>query len=104
MKNITFEQFLLTYNFRLSDGTQNSDGAWNSQTIRVHIPQKDLSYDTSDWFEFGIYHFDRGVDILKRIRKIFNEDILKSYVYSIRTLDLGILFVELSYEKDLDMD
>lgn len=99
MKNMTFEQFLLTYNFR----EPLPNDKYDTQIIRIHLPDKE-DYHLDEWFEFGIYNFDRGVDILKRIKKIFNEDILKSYVYSMRTLDSGILCVDLSYEKILDMD
>lgn len=82
MKNITFRQFINTFNFRYIrdvDGNLNNM-ANDTRIIRIHLSWLgEYSYD--DWFEFGIYDFDSLK--MKRIESIFSKDLLDSYVQSI---------------------
>lgn len=106
MKNITFEQFLLTYNFRdyKDDRGISENEKYDTQIIRVYLPNEDI-VPMSEWFEIGLYHFDSGETILKRVQEIFALKLLNSYVYTFNVNINGQLSVYLDYEqKDLDMD
>lgn len=98
MNNIPFKQFLLKYNFYEND--ENLLGEDNdTQIIRIKLNDILESEDTSmwsTWFEFGmktLFNIQKQTEL---INKIFSKDILNSYVSSIRTLENGVLQIELS--------
>ena len=68
MKNITFKQFMLTYNFRYYNANGQSDKEKEDTTIiRINYPWSDKSYYADTWFEFGIDDFSGNSSKLQRI-------------------------------------
>ena len=84
MKNITFKQFMLTYNFCYYNekGTTDKEKE-DTMIIRINYPQdeEELYYT---WFEFGICDYAINSFKLKQINKIFSDYILNLYVEEIR--------------------
>ena len=84
-KRITFEQFIRTFNFRYCAGYSNEfkKDIWDTQIIRIHLPYDYDEYKDNEWFEFGVYDFSETEYKWDICKKVFNEEILKSYVSSI---------------------
>ena len=80
MNNITFEQFIKTYNFRYvneSIGDKN-DLCNDTCIIRIYPPSDDSYRDK--WFEFGIWDFGHKEYTWDRCKQILSEEIINSYV------------------------
>lgn len=66
--NITFRQFIESYNFR----KLNYDGGYDAKTIRIHFGSGD------NWFDFGVYDFDSSK--WERASCVLSKEILESIV------------------------
>lgn len=80
MNNITFEQFIKTYNFRYvneSIGDKN-DLCNDTCIIRIYPPSDDSYRDK--WFEFGIWDFGHKEYTWDKCKQILSEEIINSYV------------------------
>lgn len=86
MNRITFEQFIKTFNFRDIAGYSNEfkRDIHDTRIIRIYLPQEYDEYKEDMWFEFGVYDFSETEYKWDICKKIFSEEILKSYVYSIQ--------------------
>lgn len=83
MNNITFKQFIYTYNFRCVDATKNfNDNAWeDTLIIRIYPHREDFL--NIEWFEFGVYDFSNKECTWEICERVLSKDILDSYVESI---------------------
>lgn len=68
--NITFEQFIKTYNFRYAPDSDTFD----TKIVRIYFGDHD------DWFDFGVYDFGSVSDTWERVSKILDKKVLQSYV------------------------
>lgn len=75
MKNITFKQFLITYNFRYVPSSKEED--WDTTIVRVY---PDIYGHKHFWFEFGLYDFSEASFKYDIAKSFFNEKILNSYI------------------------
>ena len=84
-KRITFEQFIKTFNFRDFAGYSNEykKDIYDTKIVRIYLPYDYDEYKENEWFEFGIYDFSEKQYTWDICKKIFNEEILKSYICSI---------------------
>ena len=84
-KRITFEQFIKTFNFRDYAGYNNEfkKDVYDTKIIRIHLPYEYDEYKENEWFEFGIYDFSETEYKWDICKKIFSDEILKSYISSI---------------------
>ena len=81
MNNITFKQFIYTYNFRYINDIKNGDYDNDTCIIRIYPPSEMMS--EKKWFEFGIYDFS-GEDYKWKIcEEVLSKEILNSYVEQI---------------------
>ena len=107
MNNITFKQFLLTYNFR--DCVDNGTNIENetTQIIRIYPPEEEngLYSKLYGWIEFGIYNFSMD-EIKMHIAETFlSEKIMNSYVENFYVDNYtSILYVYLTDEKEMDYE
>ena len=63
MKQITFKQFIRTYNFRYIDGEDDT-----TRIIRIYYGDS-----PEEWFEFGVYdYYDYGEWIWENVKEILN--------------------------------
>ena len=107
-KRITFEQFIKTFNFRDYAGYSNEfkKDIYDTKIIRIYLP---CDYDTNkdnEWFEFGVYDFSEKECTWDICKKVFNDEILKSYVssigYNIYDNDLALEVVLSKEAEDYD--
>jgi len=107
MNNITFKQFLLTYNFRDWCGNGTNTENETTQIIRIYPPEGENGpYSIHhEWIEFGIYDFSAD-NWKERIAETFlSEKIMNSYIESFRIDDYtSILYVYLTDEKEMDYE
>ena len=84
MNNISFEQFIKTYNFRyVSDIKRDGDYDNDTCIIRIYPPSKEWRSHNTNWFEFGIYDFSEKESTWEMCKKIFTKEIINSYVDTI---------------------
>ena len=85
MNRITFEQFIKTFNFRDFAGYSNEykKDIYDTKIIRIYLPYEYDECKDNEWFEFGVYDFSEKEYTWDICEKIFNKEILKSYVCSI---------------------
>ena len=107
MNNITFKQFLSTYNFRNFVGngvnTENED----TQIIRIYSPtgENGVYSNHHEWIEFGIYDFSTDYWKMRIAETFLNEKIMNSYIESFHIDDYtSILYIYLTDEKEMDYD
>ena len=83
MNNITFKQFIYSFNFRAMDNTKrNEDDMYDTIIIRIYPPSENFNrYD--EWFEFGIYDFSAKDYTWDNCKKVLSKEILESYIDSI---------------------
>ena len=82
MNNITFKQFIYTYNFRyVNDIKQNGDYDNDTCIIRIYPPSE--NHEKNRWFEFGIYDFSEDEYKWKICKTVLSPEILNSYVEQI---------------------
>lgn len=82
MNNIPFREFINTYNFRyVSDRPDGYN--LDTQIIRIYPPTEEERYNTSFWFELGIYDYSESSYKQKIIENVLSKEILESYVDSI---------------------
>lgn len=72
MEDVSLEDFLLKYDFRITKDNNIS----LTRVIRICL---DTPGD-NDWIYFGIYYFDSEEKIRKRLRLILNDKILKQKI------------------------
>ena len=84
MKNITFKQFIYTYNFRYSNDLSDGDLSNDTVIIRIHYPIKDMYGYKDKWIEFGIYDFGCKKTTWEICEDTLSENILNSYVNNIQ--------------------
>lgn len=103
MNNITFKQFLLTYNFRyVIDG---SEQGYDTQIIRIYPPEGENGpYSRGhEWIEFGIYDFSEDSWKMSLAEKFLNENIMNSYVEDFCVNEkTSILHIYLTNKKERD--
>ena len=80
MDNISFEQFIKTYNFRYINDTVSHNKEIGNDTciIRIYLPTDDFYRD--NWFDFGIYDFGSKESTWEMCKQILSKEILNSYV------------------------
>lgn len=104
MNNITFKQFLMTYNFRSAIGngcgTENED----TQIIRLYPPTEESeNFLQYKWIEFGIYDFSANSLKMLIAETFLNEKIMNSYIESFFVEDnTSILHVYLTNREEYD--
>lgn len=92
MKDITFEQFIETFNFRdLNEYASSERDKHDTKIIRVYIND-----DLDEWFEFGIYDF--GIHTWDLVKKVLHPDICKSSV-DCMTYDTGLDLLKVYLQK-----
>lgn len=99
LKNITFKQFIETYNFREAIPSRYADSPCRHSTKVIRIDFRELvdGYDGC-WFEFGVY--DWGDSKYRLINQVLDDRILNSYISSISYSDDDeILIVDLTKDK-----
>lgn len=104
MNNITFKQFIYTYNFRYVDSTkQYEDDQLNTTTIRIY-PPSEAPNRRSDWFEFGIYDYSQKEFTWRNCKRILSEEILNSYIQDIQYNEdfHNVVTIYLTKEKECD--
>lgn len=96
MKNITFEQFINTYNFREVIPSRYADSPCRDTTKIIRINFEELAYGDYDcWFEFGVYDWAHNKHRL--VNEVLSDKILNSYVESISYSDEdNVLIVDLT--------
>ena len=110
MRNITFKQFIQTYNFRDINDTKrlpNGEYAEDTKTIRIYLPKIYDDFDLeSKWIEFGIYDFGTNKYKIQICEEFLSDDILNSYVDEIKVEENGewreIIKVYLTQDKEDD--
>lgn len=73
MKQITFKQFIRTYNFRyIVENDKERNGAdYATRIIRIYYGNS-----PEEWFEFGVYdYYDYGEYIWENVKEILNPQI-----------------------------
>ena len=107
MNNITFKQFLSTYNFRnfVDNGvnTENED----TQIIRIYPPtgENGVYSNHHEWIEFGVYDFSTDHWKMHIAETFLNERIMNSYIESFHIDDYtSILYIYLTDEKEMDYE
>ena len=82
---ITFEQFIKTFNFRDYAGYSNEfkKDIYDTKIVRVYLPYNYDEHNDNEWFEFGVYDFSEKENTWEICKKIFNDNILNSYISSI---------------------
>lgn len=82
---ITFEQFIKTFNFRNYAGYSNEfkKDIYDTKIVRLYLPCSYDEYNDNEWFEFGVYDFSEKENTWEICKKIFNDNILNSYIESI---------------------
>ena len=86
MNNITFEQFIKTYNFRyVNDIKINGGKDYDNDTciIRIYPPTNEWRSHNTEWFEFGLYDFSEKEATWEFCKKIFKKEIINSYIDTI---------------------
>lgn len=80
MDNISFEQFIKTYNFRyVNESIRDKNDLCNDTCIiRIYPPTDDFHRD--NWFDFGIWDFSHKESTWDRCKQILSKEILNSYV------------------------
>lgn len=97
LKNITFRQFIETYNFRYCISSDD----FNSKIIRIYFGELYHTSEDSNWFEFGVYDWDSNK--LQRIERVLSSEILNSYIGSInQSLQDDSIFITLTKEPYKD--
>ena len=76
MCKFLLRDFLINYNFKKAK--DDNEGGFNTAIIRIYLSETNLN----DWFEFGIYDFDRIGNKILRITKVFNKTLLDKVVTS----------------------
>ena len=79
--NIPFIDFIRVFCFRYARRLENGSYEDDTDIIRIYLP--DCDNGNSEWFEFGIYDYDRDTSVLERIKRIFSKEILNSYVSTV---------------------
>ena len=108
-ERITFEQFIKTFNFRDYAGYSNEykKDIYDTKIVRIYLPYEYDEHNDNEWFEFGVYDFSEKENTWEICKKIFNDEILKSYVssigYNFYDSELA-LEISLSKEKNLDYE
>lgn len=100
--NITFKQFLLTYNFRYV--LDNSEEGMDTAIIRIYPPstEDNLKYNNY-WFEFGIYDYSEDSWKIKIAEECLSQEILNSYISSFHVDEKTSTFhVYLTKDKERD--
>ena len=102
-ERITFEQFIKTFNFRDFAGYNNDfkKDVLDTRIIRIYLPYEYDEYKENEWFEFGINDFSETEFKWDICKKIFNNDILNSYV---ATIQYNLYDVELALEVYLSKE
>ena len=72
MDEVSLEDFLLKYDFRLT----NDKDIQLTRVIRICLDTP----GENDWIYFGIYYFDSEEKIRKRLRLILNEKVLQQKI------------------------
>ena len=80
MENITFKQFIMTYNFRYV--TSDKDWGEDTSIIRIYPKNDDSTYETCKWFEFGVYDYAEDSIKWETIERSLSKEILESYINS----------------------
>lgn len=98
MNKISFEQFIMTYNFRILSNHEIESKTYNSEVIRIYPPVED--FDSAYWFEFGVYDFGPNDFKWQICKDALSDNILKSYVdYIYFDEELCTLEIHLTHEK-----
>lgn len=81
MNNITFEQFIKTFNFRYVNDIK-SKGDYDNDTciVRIYPPTDEFKAHNNDWFEFGLYDFGEKESTWDRCKKVLAPEILNSFI------------------------
>lgn len=84
MDNISFEQFIKTYNFRYVNDSIKAKKDIDNDTciIRIYPPTDDFYKD--NWFDFGIYDFGSKESTWECCKQILSKEIINSYVNCIQ--------------------
>lgn len=80
MNNISFREFINTYNFRYINDLQDNYN-FDTQIIRIYPPSDEM--ERHNWFEFGVYDFSERSYKQKIIETVLSKEILDSYIETI---------------------
>lgn len=82
MNNITFKQFIYTYNFRYVNNIKQN-GDYDNDTCIIRIYPATETNERNRWFEFGIYDFSEDDYKWNICENVLSKEILNSYIESI---------------------
>lgn len=105
MNNITFKQFIYTFNFRYYDDSKRDEyNKYDTQIIRIYFKSGSKVETEYHWFEFGVYDFSNKQYTWELCKRYLNEHILNSYVDSIsfNQEEDNSIRVYLTEEKEYD--
>lgn len=72
MEEVNLEEFLLKYDFRIT----NDNNIPLTRVIRICLD----TVGENDWIYFGLYYFDSEEKIRQRLRLVLNEKVLKQNI------------------------
>ena len=84
MDNITFKQFIYTYNFRYVNNLHGNNDCDNDTCIIRIYPPTDEFNRKSDWIELGLYDFSHKVVAWELCERTLSKNILESYIDTIQ--------------------
>ena len=88
MMNITFEQFIKTYNFRYVNSLKGEKDLDNDTCIiRIYPPTEEFNQYRNNWFEFGVYDFSQKEVTWDLCKRVLSKEILESYIDTIQYND-----------------
>lgn len=100
MNNITFKQFLNTYNFR--NVLDSTDEGMDTAIVRIY-PDFDDKYNEHKWFEFGLYDYSESSWKASIAEQCLSKEIVNSYISSFYVNEkTGILHIWLTKNKEAD--
>ena len=100
MQNISFRQFMITYNFRqYNDNGETENDKMDCSTIRINYPTNEEE-TCHHWFEFGMYDYECDLERIKHFETIFSEHHLNMYISSIyHKNELNMLEIYLTKDR-----
>lgn len=104
MENMSFKQFIYTFNFRYYDDSKRGENnKEDTLIIRIHYSfDDDDIIDDDCWFEFGVYDFGSKDITWEYCCRFLNQKILNSYITCIRfdAEENNVVNIWVTKEKD----
>lgn len=102
MDRITFKQFIKAFNFRNIVELDSEFLKEDTKIIRIYLSYADDYGDMNSWFEFGVSEYSNNMLKCDICKKIFNKEILDSYIENISVCPKGTIEIFLIKEKSID--